>query len=397
MRNDIIEQILKDIDLPYEVKKKAKDRYEDLGKWLNRDDSTIAKYHPYIFPQGSFLIQTTIRPVSQDGAYDLDIGCKFLNGLTTANISQKELKEKLRFELESYRIARNIKSTIKEKPRCWRLEYQDNMSFHIDIVPCIPALVFDSCSYGSFYIDTYLKGELLLTESNVLAWQKLSLLITDTNNKDYERISDNWHHSNPEGFAKWFRANAALDRVREVQSHSVRNEVADLPITTNKQDTILQRVVKLLKRHRDIMFADDDKYAPISVIISKLAADAYNGEQELGESLINVISGIQKALRDNTTYIPNPTEAKENYADKWINDSLYLHNFKAWLIRAKQDFRNLTKLDITRETAEHIIRHNFKLPFGEAYMKLTQGQSKTHQAQLHPFNISSAKTKPWVE
>lgn len=234
MRNDIIEQILKDIDLPYEVKQKAKGRYEDLGEWLNRDESTIADYRPYIFPQGSFLLQTTIRPVKKDGEYDLDIGCKFLNELTTANISQKELKEKLRLELESYRIARNIKAALEEKTRCWRIEYQDNMSFHIDIVPCIPAFEFDSSSYGSFFIDSYRKGELLLTEGNVCEWRQLSLLITDTNNKDFERISDNWHHSNPEGFAKWFRANAALDRARNVQGLSVRNEVADLPITTSK-------------------------------------------------------------------------------------------------------------------------------------------------------------------
>jgi len=397
MHNDIIEQVFKDIDLPYEVKQKAKGRYEDLGEWLNRDESTIVDYRPYIFPQGSFLLQTAIRPVKKDGEYDLDIGCKFLNGLTTANISQKELKEKLRLELESYRIARNIKASLEEKARCWRIEYQDNMSFHIDIVPCIPALQFDSSSYGSFFIDTYLKGELLLTESNVLEWQQLSLLITDTSGKDFERISDNWHHSNPEGFAKWFRANAALDRAREVQRSSVRNEVADLPITTNKQDTILQRVVKLLKRHRDIMFAADDKYAPISVIISKLSADAYGGEQSLGEALLNIISGMQKALRDVTAYIPNPTELRENYADKWINDPCYLFNFQSWLIQAKQDFSDLTKADLTRESAEHIIRHSFKLPFSDAYMKLTQGKSKITQAQIPPFNIASAKTKPWAE
>ncbi len=397
MRNDILEQILKDIDLPYEVKQKAKGRYEDLGEWLNRDESTIADYCPYIFPQGSFLLQTTIRPVKKDGEYDLDIGCKFLNGLTIANISQKELKEKLRLELESYRKARNIKAPLEEKARCWRIEYQDNMSFHIDIVPCIPALEFDGTSYGPFYIDTYQKGELLLTESNLLVWRQLSLLITDKNNKDYERISDNWHHSNPEGFAKWFRANAALVSVREVKSHSVRSEVADLPITTGKRDTVLQRVVKLLKRHRDIMFADDDKYAPISVIISKLSADAYDGEQSLAKALINVISGMQNALRDNTTYIPNPTELRENYADKWIGDSLYPLNFRSWLIRAKQDFSNLTKMNLTRESAERIIRHSFKLPFGDTYMKLTEGQSNIAQATILPLNIASAKTKPWAE
>lgn len=397
MRNDIIEQILQDIDLPYEVKQKAKGRYEDLGEWLNRDESTIADYRPYIFPQGSFLLQTTIRPVKKDGEYDLDIGCKFLNGLTTANISQKELKEKLRLELESYRIARSIKADLEEKTRCWRIEYQDNMIFHIDIVPCIPAFEFDSSSYGSFFIDSYRKGELLLTESNILAWKELSLLITDTNNKDFERISNDWHHSNPEGFAKWFRANAALDRARDLQSYSIRNEITDLPITTSKQDTILQRTIKLLKRHRDIMFNGNDEYAPISIIISKLAADAYNGEQSLGEALINIIEGMRSALSGITSDIPNPTEPRENFADKWEGDSRYFHNFHAWLIQAKRDFSTLTKHDLTRESIEHIIRDKFNLPFSKAYIKLTQEQAKITQNNTTPFNIALAKTKPWAE
>lgn len=395
MRNDIIDQVLKDIDLPYEVKQKAKDRYEDLGKWLNRSDSSIAKYRPYIFPQGSFLLQTAIRPITEFGAYDLDICCKFLNGLTAETISQKDLKETLRKELESYRIARHIKAPLEEKPRCWRLEYQDNMNFHIDIVPCIPALGFDSSSYGSFYIDTYLKGELLLTENNILAWQRLSLLITDKKSKDFERISKNWHHSNPEGFAKWFRANAALDRVREAQKYSIRNEVADLPITTSRQDTILQRVVKLLKRHRDIMFSNDDEYAPISIIISKLAADAYNGEKSLGQAVTNVIAGMQRVLESISSNIPNPTEPLENYADKWIGDPRYLYNFHAWLMQASRDFITLTQDDLAREDAEYIVRNSFKLPFGEQYMKLIHECSRTYKTPIQPFNIATAKVKPW--
>lgn len=399
MRNDIVEQILKDIDLPYTVKQKAEDRYVDLGKWLSREESAIAMYHPYVFPQGSFLLQTTIRPLSNKDEYDLDIGCCFLKGLTIKNISQESLKKLLRIELENYRKARNIKADLDEKKRCWRLEYQDDMSFHIDIVPCLPVNEKAWQLYGAFFVRNVSKqGELLLTEDNEKAWELLSLFITDKQNEDYKVISDNWHHSNPKGFAKWFQARAALAQLNEILLESApRNEVEDLPTTTSKQDTILQRVVKLLKRHRDIMFADDDKYAPISVIISKLSADAYDGEQSLGEALINVISGIQKVLRDITSYIPNPTEPRENYADKWIKDPYYLHNFKSWLIQAKQDFGNLTKADLTRESAEHIIKHCFKLPFSDTYMKLTQGQSEITQTQFQPFNIASAKTKPWAE
>lgn len=145
------------------------------------------------------------------------------------------------------------------------------------------------------------------------------------------------------------------------------------------------------------MFSDDDKYAPISVIISKLAAEAYNGEQSIGLAVTNVIAGMQSALRKITTSISNPTEPRENYADKWINDPLYRINFHSWLMQAKKDFSDLTKADLTGESAEHIIGNSFNLHFGEVYMKLTLEQRKIPQVQIQPFNIATAKAKPWAE
>ena len=396
MRDDIIKQILKDIDLPYEVKQKAKDRYEDLGKWLNREDSSIVKYHPYVFPQGSFLLQTTIRPITEDGEYDLDIGCKFQDGISDKTITQKRLKEKLKEELEKYRTARNIKEPLEEKRRCWRLRYQDKMNFHIDIVPGIPVLEGDCSNYGFFYVDTYLKGELILNEHNLSLWKSLSLLITDAESNDYEQISENWHHSNPEGFAKWFRAKAAFEVMKGFQLESVRNEVVvDLPIS--KQDTVLQRVIKLLKRHRDAMFLEDDKYAPISVIISKLAADVYQGESSLEIALMSIISGMQKLLENRITNIPNPTELLENYADKWIENSYYQRNFQMWLIEAKKDFTVLCKDELTREIAEPIIRDSFKIHFADSYAKLVRENSEIKRFSIQPINIAAIKTKPWTK
>ncbi|MBR5887194.1 MAG: nucleotidyltransferase [Akkermansia sp.] len=399
MRNDIIEQVLKDIDLPDTVIQRAEDRYVDLGKWLSREESAIAMYHPYVFPQGSFLLQTAIRPLSNKDEYDLDIGCCFLKGLTTKNISQESLKKLLKIELESYRKARNIKAALDEKKRCWRLEYQDNMSFHIDIVPCLPVNEKAWQLYGDFFVRNVSKqGELLLTDDNKKDWSLLSLFITDNQNIDYKAISDNWHHSNPKGFSKWFQARAALAQLNEmILAAAPRNEVEDLPSTTNKPDTVLQQVVKLLKRHRDVMFEEDKTYAPISVIISKLAAEAYSGEKDLGAAIMNVLEGMKNTIQFVTTFINNPTEPLENFADKWVEDSNYGHQFRMWIAQATRDFGILTKASPTQEEVQKILASNFSLSFGETYKKLVQEKSQGSLSYNTPFNIASTTTKPWLQ
>ena len=59
----------------------------------------------------------------------------------------------------------------------------------------------------------------------------------------------------------------------------------------------MQRIVQILKRHRDVMFKDD-KDKPISIIITTLAANAYKGEDSLLEGLVNVISCMEPTIKD---------------------------------------------------------------------------------------------------
>ena len=51
----IIEKLIGELDLPQGAYEKAIKRYEDLGDWLSRDDSSLKDYEPHIFAQGSFL------------------------------------------------------------------------------------------------------------------------------------------------------------------------------------------------------------------------------------------------------------------------------------------------------------------------------------------------------
>jgi hypothetical protein len=135
--NDVLNTILEKIELPDSAYEKAEKRYKDLGDWLHRPESTCGNFDPHVFSQGSFRLGTAIRPDSEE-QYDLDMGCNLRRGLDKSSITQKQLKLLVGHELELYRMARGIKEELAEKKRCWRLEYADGLSFHMDIVPCVP-------------------------------------------------------------------------------------------------------------------------------------------------------------------------------------------------------------------------------------------------------------------
>ncbi len=134
----LLESMVELLELPESAYEKAAKRYEDLGKWFDREDSSLGENSPHIFPQGSFRLGTAIRPLDEIEAYDLDLACKLRHGISKGSHTQESLKMMVGHELEQYRIARGIKDRLASKHRCWRLEYRDDLNFHMDIVPCIP-------------------------------------------------------------------------------------------------------------------------------------------------------------------------------------------------------------------------------------------------------------------
>ena len=132
--NSIIEVLIEAIDIPESTYDKAEQRYKDLGDWFGREKSICAPYEPHIFPQGSFRLGTVIRPLNMDEEYDLDLACELRNGIFKGTHSQEQLKKMVGSEVETYRDYRGIENEKEEKHRCWRLQYKDDIKFHMDIV-----------------------------------------------------------------------------------------------------------------------------------------------------------------------------------------------------------------------------------------------------------------------
>ena len=74
--SDIVEELGKTLDITKEQYDAAVKSYKYVGEWLSKEDSPLATYSPEILPQGSFLLQTMIRPINEEDDLDIDIVCK---------------------------------------------------------------------------------------------------------------------------------------------------------------------------------------------------------------------------------------------------------------------------------------------------------------------------------
>lgn len=336
----IVEELVSSIDIPESAYEAAKRRYEDLGQWLNRTESLCSQFDPQVYPQGSFRLGTVIRPVGSEGEYDLDLGCRLRQGITKRSHTQKQLKQLLGYDIAAYRTARGIKEPQEEMRRCWRLKYADELSFHLDAVPSIP----EDFSRRWFVKESMVRAG--ISEDLASAVAEHTGAVTDNQMRNYTIITDDWRVSNSEGYARWFesRMKLAAGLMQERATKARAGQVDALPAYRWKSP--LQACVQILKRHRDIMFAESPDGQPISIIITTLAGRAYQGETDIAAALRQILGAMDSYIGSSAPRIPNPVNPAEDFADKWA-DPKYQHlqlegNFHRWLLQARRDFETIT-------------------------------------------------------
>src|SRR6266545_7129155 len=69
--DDILTRICESLQISKGQHDLAVQRYEGVGRWLCEPGSSLAKFRPEIYPQGSLRIKTTVRPTKHQ-EYDLD-------------------------------------------------------------------------------------------------------------------------------------------------------------------------------------------------------------------------------------------------------------------------------------------------------------------------------------
>lgn len=315
--------------------------YASLGDWLHRPESTVLRYDPQIYVQGSFRLGTAIRPLNDEEEYDVDSVCA-LRLLGTGDLSQKELKKLVGDEIKAYARAQSMVKPVREGKRCWVLSYADGAQFHMDIVPAVPNARHQRLMLEARGMDLRLSDT--------------AIVITDIRSPVYEYISDDWQRSNPKGYAEWFRLRMGpiFERRRRVLAESIRASVEDIP--DYRIRTPLQSAIMILKRHRDGMFENRYDERPISIIITTLAAHAYNGEERISDALYSILRDMDRFIEwdGGTCIIRNPSDPFENFADKWPAHPERQRAFFEWLAQARHDFAELGEQVERRRLVESV-------------------------------------------
>ena len=223
-------------------------------------------------------------------------------------ITQVRLKAETGDVLVRYRLARANDSdgpiSCKDRKRCWTLSYR--APFHLDVLPAIPN-------------PTALPSGILLTDKTLRQWQ----------------------YSDPVAYANWFRQRMSRELIAKRLRLAEAQRVPPEQIPRESVKTTLQRVVQILKVHRNRYFAEDLDRRPASILITTLAAHAYRGERELDEAVLETA----KAMPNHIDYdgerwlVPNPVELRENFADKWTERPELAVAFYGWLDRLQDDLR----------------------------------------------------------
>lgn len=324
----ILKKIAYEISITPTMLDKAVDSYESVGKWLSEG----ILYEIIIMPQGSINLGTTNKPISDKDDYDIDLVCLLKNG---QELSASEIKNIVGNRLKENKIYYEKILKEGEGKRCWKMQYNE---FHMDILPCVPKSIYKEP-------DT----------TDVRLTHKI-------NNTMYED-----KYSNPYGYHTWFekQMKEILEEKKKEFALNNKMEIKDVP--TYKVKTPLQMAVQILKRHRDVFFQSDKDNAPISIIITTLAAKAYCGENNLFEALSTILTHMADyiEIKDGDYWITNPAMSQENFADKWKKYPIRRDSLLRWIKHAEND---LLVLPLKKAGIDEISKHYEKV-LGEAPVK----------------------------
>lgn len=320
-RDKLILNSLNDLDLNPTMEKNARDKYAALSKYLDEHglDSDF-------YPQGSFLIGTTIRPYrdGKDQDYDLDV---------LAILKRK--KEDTNAKSVKNDVGNCIKESgiysdklEKEDRNCWTLKYaevSDGVGFSLDIVPSVDE-------------DILIKNDII---NSGVSYSNAEKTVAITNK---ELSAYDWLTSNPLGFGDWFLGISNQHLTTDMKSEQYSNLPYDIRMVFASAEKIptyyyrsnLQRAVQFIKRHRDIYYdrskLRNDK--PSSILISALVADSVKDKWFLSVSeivnafIVGFSNGSISIMQEGK--ILNPVDLRENLVERYTDSQL--SNMNKWIM-----------------------------------------------------------------
>ncbi|MFN0044432.1 MAG: nucleotidyltransferase [Alphaproteobacteria bacterium] len=387
-----LDQVGGELDIPPKKYQDAVDRYTRVGKRIEGGTYSGSSGPPSICPQESFRLGTVVRPIRDgiEAAYDIDLVSEL--SILKASTTPKTVKHMVGDRLEENGTYARL--LTDEGKRCWTLEYaeEDGIGFHLDVLPAVPDPVG--------LLDT-------------------SIAITNNADGVYS-----WSASNPRGYGAWFdRCNAAafahIAPTRKLEiftaTPGVYARVDDVPDPLVR--TPLQRAIQIMKRHRDMRFNQRQRlpYAPISIVITTLAASLYNNGADVYSALTAIVGKLQahaslvhgvpksqavaagdliQRMPDGRWYIGNPTNPKENFADRWHEDNhARAIAFFAWVEAIAEDLAYLARETNATRLKERLARALGGAPVAACFATLIR-PAVAAPAAVPRIQITSTP-KPW--
>lgn len=395
--SDILGLISK-LDISPTMYKDAVEKYKNLGTYLQEKGIQADFY-----PQGSFSLGTVVRPYkdNKDANFDLDAICQILNekGATTPQ-DIKEMVESAFEENEAY------KKKLTKCDKCCTINYTETneIGFSIDIVSAIEE-------------DESTKQR--LKEKSILPeYIDTAIAISSKKDEEYE-----WATNNPKGFKEWFdKINKPFLENNPLQSRSAIFEsyrevfasIEEIPIELER--SALQRVIQILKRHRDVYFSkkqNGNTLKPISAIITTVVAsiastalaslnvfdllkyvlsefNIYSKQQILNETEFSNFYKNKNIVqrKEGNWVIENPVNPEDNLADSWNEDPLMAKAFFDWTKCVYTDFLE----SYEKRDEEYIALLESAL--GSDFVRRSIDVKKYSSSVAKPI-IQSSQSKPW--
>jgi hypothetical protein len=395
-QRDIL-KIISQLDITPTMYQNAETKYTSIAKYLENNGIEAAMY-----PQGSFALGTVVRPNTKDpnAEYDLDLICQLRN--TRDDFTAAELRRKVEDILTSSDLYGG-KLTIYDK--CFTIKYADvnGVGFSIDIVPAVAE-------------NEENKMRLRLKSKNPSLIEN-AIAIPKHCEKNY-----NWITNNPKGYRLWFEnINTPFQEISRMQyrqmlfeeNRSIYDSVEEIPEELDR--SALQRVIQILKYHRDMYYVklkNGENIKPISAILSTIVARISSSVS----ANISVFDLLHYVLNEFSTYaehqilteesfveryqgknviekkggkwiIVNPANPEDNLADQWNQDASISKYFFAWAKAVREDL--IDSLQMSDED----FRAKVEAAFGFMTVKDTWG-SKYNKVAPKPV-IPVIPAKPW--
>ncbi|WP_368293579.1 nucleotidyltransferase [Dehalobacter sp. TBBPA1] len=395
-QRDIL-KIISQLDMTPTMYKNAVTKYTSIAKYLENNGIEAD-----IYPQGSFALGTVVRPNAKDpnASYDLDFVCQL-------RINRNELTA-----AESWKVVEDIlngsdlyggKLSIYDK--CFTIEYAEvgGVGFSIDIVPAA-----DENEENKIRLRSKSKNPGLIDTAIAIP-------------KHCEKIY-NWMTNNPKGYRAWFNdINASFKAASRVQyrqmlfeeNRSLYASVEEIPEELER--STMQRIIQILKYHRDMYYSkfdNGDDIKPISAIINTIVARISSSVS----ASISVFDLLNYVLGEFATYaqyqtiteerfaeryqgknvigrkngkwtIENPANPEDNLADQWNQDASIPTHFFAWAKAVREDLIDSLQL------SDEDFRARAETAFGLKVVASTWG---TKYNKVAPKPVSPIiPAKPW--